>query len=160
MDPMDVTTRRPLVGKFDRDPGPWRSYKYGCTMDVPVEVDASAENTIKILNQPYIMERITHTIIGNTWDPIATGLAQDGQYFIEWREEQSEYQNEPLLARDAYGMAPHWIPLSAPLVFSGNRVLTFRVTNAYTRVLTPEAETFKVQIKIHGISNWGTDRRP
>jgi hypothetical protein len=160
MDPMEVKTRRPLLGKFDLDPGAWRNYKYEGTVNVPVTANGAAETTIKILNQPFIMEKITHSIIGATWDPFGTGLAQDGQYFIEWKEEQSEYQSGPLLARSAYGMEPHWIPLSAPLVFSGNRVLTFRVTNTYTRILTPEVDTFPVQLIVHGISNWGTDRRP
>lgn len=154
-----IATNNPLLSRYDRDPGRWRPYKYGCLIDVPVGADESAENTINILNQPFIMDRIAHSIAGPTWDPDASGLANDGQYYIEWHEEQSEYQNQPLLAIPAYGTKEFPLYLSSPITFPGNKVLTFRVTNAYQRVLTPEAETFKVQIVIHGLSDWGTDRR-
>lgn len=154
-----IATNNPLLSRYDRDPGRWRPYKYGCIIDVPVGADESAENTVNILNQPFIMDRISHTIVGPTWDPDASGLANDGQYYIEWHEEQSEYQNQPLIAIAAYGTKEFPLYLSAPITFPGNKVLTFRVTNAYQRILTPEAETFKVQIVIHGVSDWGTDRR-
>lgn len=157
MNPLQTTN--PLLGRYDKDPGRWRPYKYGCVIEVPVTMDESGENTIQIMNQPFIMDRVAHAIVGDTHDPDATGLAQDGQYYIEWHEEMSEYQNEPLLARPAYGTHEFPLYLSAPVAFAGNKTLTFRVTNAYTRILTPEAEIFKVDIVIHGISDWGTDRR-
>lgn len=154
-----ITTRNPLLSRYDKDPGRWRPYKYGCLIDVPVTIDESGENTIQILNQPFIMDRISHAIIGPTYDPDASGLAQDGQYLISWHEEQSEYQNQPLLAIPAFGTHDFPLYLSSPVGFAGNKTLTFRVTNTYTRILTPVAETFKVQIVIHGLSDWGTDRR-
>lgn len=154
-----MQTKNPLLSRFDKDPGRWRPYKYGCLIDVPVTVDESGENTILIMNQPFIMDRISHAIVGPTADPDASGLAQDGQYFINWQEEMSEYQNEPLLAIPAYGTFDFPLYLSSPVPFAGNKTLTFRVTNAYTRVLTPVAESFKVHIVIHGLADWGTDRR-
>lgn len=150
-----MLTKNPLLGKFDKDPGAWRPYKYGCAIDVNVDEDEQAENSIQILNQPFIMVAITHAIVGNTADYQQSGLAQDGQYYIEWAEEQSQYQNIPLLARAAYGTSEFPIYLPAPIAFAGNKTLKFRITNAYTRVLTPPAETFKVQVIVHGISHWG-----
>jgi hypothetical protein len=155
-----IKTRNPLLSKFDRDPGRYRPWKYGAIVEVPVEADESGENTIELMNQPFTMDRISHSIIGPTHDPAATGLSDDGQYFIEWREEQSQYQNEPLLAKAAYGTEAFPLYLSAPLTFPGNKTLTFRVTNAYTRVLTPISDVYKVQIVIHGIADWGTDAPP
>lgn len=151
-----IRTNNPLLSIYDKDPGRWRPYKYGTLIDVPVTVNGSAENTIQILNQPFIMDRISAEIVGPVWDPDASGLANDGQYFVEWHEEQSVYQSAPLLAAAAYGTEEFPLYLSAPIAFAGNKSLTFRVTNAYTRVLTPVAETFQVQIILHGISDWGT----
>lgn len=150
----------PLLGKFDEDPGRWRPYKYGVIIEVPVEADGVGEGTIQILNQPFILTRITHQIIGNTEDKEATGLYNDGQYFVEWKDELSQYQNDPLLAEAAYGSARFQsIALDCPIPFAGNKTLTFRLTNAYARVLTPESDVYNVQIVVHGIADWGSDRR-
>jgi len=146
-----------VSGRYDRDPGRWRPYKYGCIIEVPVTEGEWGENTIQVMNQPFVWDRLTHSVIGNTNDYQATGLADDGQYFIEWREENSWYQNQPLLARNAYGTKDFPIPLTTPVGFAGNRTMTFRITNAYTRVLTPDAEIYKVEIVIHGASDWGPD---
>lgn len=110
---------------------------------------------IRIMNQPFIMDRISHYIIGPTWDPYASGLAQDGQYYIEWKEEYSEYQNQPLIAAIAYGTVEFPLYLSSPIGFPGDKTLNFKVTNAYQRILTPVATTFKVQIVLHGVADWG-----
>lgn len=149
-----------LLSRFDKDPGRWRPYKYGALIDVPVLADEWGEGSLSLINQPFILLRISHTIIGNTNDYMATGLSNDGQYYIEWREENTQYQNEPLLAIAAYGTQEWPIPLPSPIAFAGQKTLTVRVTNAYLRALSPEADTFKVQIVFHGISDWGTDRRP
>lgn len=157
---MAKATQYPLLGKFDEDPGRWRPYKYETTIEVPVEIDGSGEGTIQILNQPFIMTRITHQIIGNTEDGQATGLYQDGQYYIDWKDELSQYQNDPILAEAGYGSSRFQsIPLDCPIPFAGNKTLTFRVINAYTRVLSPESDIFYVQIVVHGIADWGSDRR-
>lgn len=148
-----------LLSKYDRDPGRFRSYKYGCVIEVPVLADQHGEGTINILNQPFTMDRISHSVVGDTWNPTITGLADDGQYYIEWKDEISEYQSQPLLAKAAYGTQDFPLYLSYPIPFAGNRVLTFKVTNAYRRTLSPDADYFKVQIVIHGVADFGTDRR-
>lgn len=158
---MNQPLRNPLLGKFDQDPGRWRPYKYGCVVEVPVTINLSGENTIEIMNQPFIMILLTHAIIGNTDDPETSGLRQDGQYLIEWREEVSNYQNQPLLAETAFGSTRYGaIPFYQPIPFAGNKTLHFRVTNAYNRILSPQADIYRVQIVIHGVADWGTDRRP
>jgi hypothetical protein len=154
-----VQTQNPLLGKFDRDAGRWRPYKYGVEIAVPVIAGGQESGAIQILNQPFVMDRISPSVVGDISDPVATGLADDGQYYIEWKDEQSEYQNQPLLAKTAFGTDQFPIPLSLPIAFAGNRTLTFRVTNAYTRVLNPSATTFRVFITIHGVADWGPDRQ-
>lgn len=155
-----IRTRHPLLSRYDQDPGRYRPWKYGCLVEVPCVADGAAEQTIQLMNQPFIMDRISTAIVGKTYDPVTTGLADDGQYFLEWREEQSQYQNEPLLAKAAYGTHEFPLYLSAPIAFAGNRTLTFRVTNAYLRVLSPPADEFTVEIVIHGLADWGTDAPP
>lgn len=153
-----IMTGNPLLGKFDKDPGRWRPYKYGLVLDVPVDSGEQVQGDMKLLNQPFILTQITTNVVGNTHDFLASGLADDGQYYVEWREEQSVYQSGPLLAATAYGTRDFPIPLPAPIAFSGNRVLTWTVRSAYTRVLSPDEETYKVQIVVHGIADWGTVR--
>lgn len=154
-----MQTSNPLLGKFDKDPGRWRPYKYGVDIDVPILVNGSAQGTVQIYNQPLVLIQITHSIVGQTEDPQASGLYQDGQYYIEWRDEQAQYQSGPILARAGYGTEEFPIPLPQPIGYAGNRTLTFTVTNAYTRALTPPADTFRVHIVLHGIADWGTDKR-
>jgi hypothetical protein len=151
----NLVTGNRLLSEFDKDPGRWRPYKYGLILDVPVDEEEAVEGDMKLLNQPFILTQITTNVVGNVSDYEGTGLADDGQYFVEWREEQSVYQNAPLLAKSAFGTETAPIPLPAPIGFAGNRVLVWRVRSAYTRVLSPDADTFKVQIIIHGVANWG-----
>jgi hypothetical protein len=154
-----IETRNPLLSQFDKDPGRWRPYKYETNIDVPVQADEFGENTIQILNQPFILLRISHAVIGNTNDYHGTGLANDGQYFIEWQDDNSVYQSGPINAIAGYG-TPDWpIPLPSPIAFAGNKTIKIKITNAYARTLTPEADTFKVQIVFHGIADWGTTRQ-
>lgn len=153
---MQVQTNSPLMTRYDKDPGRWRPFKYGCVVDVPVLETEAGENTILIMNQPFMMDRISFSVVGNTHDYQGTGLADDGQYFVEWREEQSVYQNAPILAKTAFGTEEFPLYLSAPVAFAGNKTLYFRLSSSYTRVLNPVAEYFKVQVVCHGISDWGT----
>lgn len=152
--------QNPLLGVFDRDPGRWRPFKYGVDIDVPVGLNGVGIGEIETLNQPFIMDRITCAVVGDVTDPVTTGLADDGQYYLEWEEQQSRYQNAPLLVRSAYGSDHYPIPLSLPIAFAGNRTFKFRVTNAYARTLNPDAETFRVHVTMHGLADWGPDTPP
>jgi hypothetical protein len=152
-------TDRQLLTRFDKDSGRWRPYKYGVNILVPVTEGQWGEGTIQILNQPFVMNRISHGVVGNTNDYAANGLADDGQYYIEWKEEITSYQNQGLVAKEAYGTRDYPLLLPAPIGFAGNKVLTFRVSSTYTRVLTPDADNFVVNIVVHGIADLGPARR-
>lgn len=152
----------PLMGKMDFDPGRWRPMYYVVEITVPVALGGQGMGTIPLNSQPFIMTAINGKILGETsQDHALTGLSQDGQWDLEWRDEQSNYQSGPIGCDTMFGgSAAPWggylYPLPYPIPFAGNKTLTFRVTNRVARVLTSEATVFFVQICCIGIADWGT----
>ena len=145
-----------LMGRYDADPGPWRPLYYSVPISVGQTADSVGRGSITLNNQPYIMTHISHQIAGNTADPTASGLYQDGQYTIEFKDEQSNYMNSPAPADMLFGSvrSGYNIPLSYPIAFAGNKTLTFEIVNLYTRTLVPDAP-FTVYVGVHGIAYWG-----
>lgn len=160
MNTPQTVQRNALLSKFDVDPGPWRPMYYPLTIDVPLEANQSETGSVTINNQPFIFTFIGHQIIGNTGDPETSGLYQDGQYSIEFKDEQSNYQSGPIAAAASWGgpAVGYQIDLPLPIPFPGAKTLTFNITNHYTRILTPDpAEpVFQVKLTIGGIANWGS----
>ncbi len=156
-----METKNPLLGKFDLDPGRWRPLHYGVKIDVGIALGASEQGTIKLNNQPFIMTRITHEIIGLKFhtDPWANWLENDGQYLIEWKDENSNYQNEPICADLMWGRIKlgQAFDLPFPIPYAGNKTLTFRVQNYRLRVPTiePPPDHFTIGIVAHGVADWG-----
>lgn len=151
--------KSPLLSRFDADPGPWRPMFYPVTIDVPLEAGGSEEGSVTLLNQPFIWTFLGHQIIGNTGDPETSGLYQDGQYDIDIKDEQSNYQSAPVAASSAFGGGAFgfMITLPLPIPYPGTKTLTFRISNHYTRVLTPDPaeQVFKVKLTVGGVANWG-----
>lgn len=147
----------PLIGKFDMDPGAWRPLYYGVEISVPVVADGVARGSITINNQPYILTRIQAKIVGDTGDSDTSGLREDGQYDILFRDEQSSYQNQSIAANLMWGWVAsgYVMELPYPLPFAGSKTLSFEVTNRVARTLTPTADYYTLQICIHGIAFWG-----
>lgn len=157
--------QNPLLGLFDRDPGRWRPMFYGVKISVGVAAGDVGRGSIGLNNQPYIMTRITHKIVGDTADPSTSGLYQDGQYDMIWKDEQSNYQKGSIAADlmfGSYGSAAggdgggFLMNLPYPLPYAGNKTLSFEVENLVTRTLVPTASYFKVEICVAGITDWGT----
>lgn len=146
-----------LFSRYDIDPGQLRPQMYHVEIDVPVTAGQTGTGSIAINNEPFCMTRITHRIIGNTADPSTSGLYQDGQYDIEWKDEQRNYVDGPINANLMFGWdeSGYVLELPFPIPFVGNKTLTFRVTNRVTRTLTPTASYFPVQICLHGIADLG-----
>lgn len=148
-----------LFGPRDVDPGRWRPLFYPVEIDVPVALGGQGRSSIVLNAQPYILTRIQGKIVGETADPSTTGLYQDGQWDIELQDEQSNYQSGPI-AGDLLMGGPstqgYSLALPIPIPFAGNKTLSFRITNRVLRVLTSEAEVFRIQIVLHGIADWGT----
>lgn len=149
---------RRLLSVQDLDPERWKPMFYQVTIDVPVLADGRGTGTINTNNQAFVLVRVGHTILGNTMDPETSGLYNDGQYLIQWKDEQRNYSDVPLQANLAFG--PHiegaQRRLAYPVMYSGNHTITFEVTNYYTRVLTPPAENFQVAIIVEGLADWKT----
>jgi len=151
--------RSPLVSRFDADPGPWRPMYYSVEIAVPTEAGGSEVGSVTIQNQPFIWISLGHQIMGNTGDPESSGLYQDGQYDIEMKDEQSNYQNLPIPASASFGGGAfgYLMELPVPIGYAGAKTLTFRLINRYTRILTPEpAEpVFPVKLVLVGVADWG-----
>lgn len=147
-----------LVNRFDQDPGAWRPFNYSVEMDVGVADGGLGRGQITTNQQPFIFTRLSSMIIGNTGDPETSGLYQDGQYSISFKDEMSNYQKEPVMAPILCGSVESgfisW--LAMPLSLAGTRTLTFNVINRVLRVLSPEAETFRLMITMHGMADWGS----
>lgn len=150
----------PLMGKFDLDPGAIRPYWYGLNIDVPITAGQSGVASVNLLNEQFIMTRVTHAIMGCTGDPESTGLWQDGQYSVQMQDEQTQYQNIPIMSENMFGSQRigdiQWLPF--PIPFAGNKTLTFTVTNLCTRVLTPPSTEFTVQLALGGFIYLGTSK--
>lgn len=161
----------PLLGKYDLDPGQWRPLYYPTEISVGINAGENAENSVNFNHQPFIMTAISHKIVGDTADPSTSGLYQDGQYDLEWRDEQSNYQKSRCpadLMFGTWGSAANgegggfgW-QLPYPIAFAGNRTLTFKITNRVARTLTgdPPPTTFIVAVCCIGIGDWGSLRPP
>lgn len=148
-----------LLSRFDADPGRWRPMFYGVEVSVPVGANASGNAAVNLNNQPFIWRALRHGVIGQldyTVDFTGSGLKDDGQYSIEFRDENSNYQNLSIPAITLLGTRDYWKDFPFPIPYNGNRTITFRVTNRYTRTLVPEADYFTVGLLIVGVADWGT----
>jgi hypothetical protein len=147
-----------LLGRFDKDPGRFRPMFYSVRISVPMAINGVASNSVPVYNQPFILKRLTHEIIGPAADPDVLGwdVYQDGQYSISFKDEQSVYQNNPISANAMFGNVHQGlsIPLAMPLPYAGSKTLAFDVQNLVTRTLQ-DVEFFTLQIGLHGVSDWG-----
>lgn len=157
----------PLLNKFDIDPGDWRPLYYPVEIEVGVAAGAIGRNSVSVNNMPYIWVRTTHGIKGDVADPETSNLWNDGQYDVNFRDEESVYQRDwapANLVFGGYGPAQggqqggYLIDMPYPIAFSGNRTVTFEVRNSILRAPTDQSTTFKVVFVMHGISSWGKAR--
>lgn len=148
----------PLTGEEDRDPGRWRPLYYPVEISVGINAGNSGLGSIVLNAEPWVMTRIQGKIIGDTAVPSVSGLYQDGQWDLEFRDEMSNYQKGPAPADLMFGgpASGYIMELPFPLSFEGNRTITFRVINRVNRVLVPESQFFTIGIVLHGIADWGT----
>jgi hypothetical protein len=146
-----------LLDVSDLDPERWKPMFYSMLVEVPVAEGGIGRGSITTNNQPYIFTHISHAIVGNTYDPETSGLYDDGQYLINWRDEVRAYSKEPILASLLFGpkFQGDWQRLPYSVYYAGNHTVSFDLTNTYTRILTPVSATFKVQIALRGLADWG-----
>lgn len=150
-----------LLGRYDQDPGRLRPQWYHVEIDVGVTAGQQGRGSIPINNEPYCIVGMMAKIVGNTADPSTSGLYQDGQYDIEWKDQQRNYVDGPIAANLMWGhdVNGYTMRFPFPIPYSGNDTLSFVITNRVTRTLTPQADTFPVQIVVHGITDMGERQR-
>ena len=151
----------PLFGRYDKDPGRYRPQWYHVEIDVAVAAGGQGRGAIKINNEPFAIIRMAAKIVGDTADAQNSGLFQDGQYDIEWKDQQRNYVDGPIAADLMWGYTGtgYQIDFPFPLPYSGNDTLSFVVTNRVTRTLVPQADNFAVQITAAGITDLGELQR-
>lgn len=146
-----------IVGPRDFDPGRWRPLFYEVEISVPIADGGVALGSVTLNAQPYIMTRLSGKIVGATADPSTSGLYQDGQWDVEFMDEQSNYQSGAIAGDLLFGgpWTGYSLPLPSPIPFAGNKTISFRITNRVARVLVPASDYFTIQLVTHGISDWG-----
>ena len=150
-----------LILPKDLDPERWRPMSYSTLIDVPVEANGRGQGYVQLNEQAIMITRASCMIVGNTMDPETSGLYQDGQYFVSMNDEQRNYSNIPILADLLWGpkIEGPWRTLEYPLMYHAAHAIRFEVINAYTRILTPTATTFRIQIVLSGLADWGMVKR-
>lgn len=150
--------RLPLLSRFDVDPGRWRPMFYGVKISVGLNDGDIGRGVIELNNQPFIMTRITHQLVGQYFiEESANQANQDGQYEIEWKDDYNTYQNDAIMAELMFGITRlgYTLDLPFPIPYSGNKGLTFTITNRFLRVPTAEVEKIVVGICVAGVADFG-----
>ena len=152
----------PLIAYYDADPAGWYPYFYSEFVDLGVEVDSQGVCLVQTMFMPYIWTHVTHGVVGNVDDPESSGLYNDGQYLVRFSDQRANYTDKPTPANLAFG--PHKVgefsELPMPIFFPANHSVRFEMTNIWTRVLTPVADTFRVYVTLRGMSYRGQLKPP
>lgn len=148
----------PLLNFFDLDPERCKPMNYAVNIDVRTIADGQGMGSVTLRNQPFILVKIAHSVIGQTADPESSGLYNDGQYSIEMTDEQRTYGNIALMSDLMAGpkVQGDYPELIYPIYYAGTHTLKFLVTNHYARILSPVSDYFRVQIALLGLADWGT----
>jgi hypothetical protein len=146
-----------LVNPSKLDAERWKPMVYAADIDVPVGANGIGRGHIQINEQALFVTRASCLILGNTMDPETSGLYQDGQYLILMRDEVWHYSNVPVHADLLWGpkIEGSFRNFEYPLYYSASHAIYFEITNLYTRILTPEAPTFRIQIALSGLADYG-----
>jgi len=142
----------------------YKNRKYAITVTIPADpgpppvllAGGSQNGSVNIVNVPFIVKRVTHNIVGFNQVGLAypANVLQDGQYLLEWRSDQYNYQSEPIMAGSGYGTEADHFPLETPEELPPKTTITAIVTNAIAR-----NDSLKVQIVFHGLEPIG-DAKP
>ncbi len=129
---------------------------YATTVTVDTDESGIGEGSVTFDNVPFILTHATHTILGASFDytAIAAVLKQDGQYLIDWKDDQTSFQNEPIAAEGMFGSnrIGEIIPLPVRVAYQGSKTLSVRITNLIDR--SAYGDTFKIQVVFCGFELW------
>jgi len=136
-------------------PKRYKERLYSATITIPADpgptlpAGRSNQGSFNVVNLPFTATRITSGIVGpsNNADPTDGSPARDGQYLIEFRSDQHNYQSEPILAQALHGVSVGgYLDLAAPIDLEPKTAVTIRVINATLRT-----DSIKVQVVFHGV---------
>ena len=157
-----------LISKYDMDSGDFRPLFYSVEVVVPIGLQGIGRGSVSINNQPFIWLRTAHSIVGDVSNPAVSNLWNDGQYDVNFRDDEAVYQRDFALASlvfGGYGSAQggqqggYPIDMPYPIPFAGNRTVSFEVRNRVLRAPADASQTFTVQFVMHGIGSWGKPRQ-
>lgn len=141
----------------------YKNRKYAVTVTIPSDpgppvvlpAGAMQSGSVNIVNVPFVVKRITHGIIGSNQLDLTfpNNAIQDGQYLIEWRSDQHNYESEPILAGAGYGTDADHFKLDTPEELAPKTTLTVRITNNIARL-----DSLKVQLIFHGLEPIAPER--
>lgn len=145
----------------DLDPERWKPMNYGVTISVGVAANSIGRGNVQLNEQAFIITKVAIGIIGNTFDPETSGLYDDGQFLVSMNDETKNYSNIPILCDLIFGpkQAGPFRSLEYPIMYAASHSIKFELINTYTRILTPRADTFQVQIALCGLADWGMVKR-
>lgn len=102
-----------------------------------------------VVNVPFVATRMTSAIVGDNqlaaFVPV-TAIIQDGQYAIEFRTDQHNFQSEPIMAAAFHGNPGGFIDFPCPVELAPKVAVSIRVMNLITR-----QDALRVQVVFHGI---------
>jgi hypothetical protein len=149
------------MGEKDVDPGRFRSHFEKVRIDVGIDLNAIGRGSITTVDLPFYLMRLTHQIVGPTHDWLTTGLMQDGQYSVSWKDERTVYthgQPDNFIMPDSmWGSVRtgHQFLLPRVQYYPGRNTHSFEIRNEVARLLSPPQDLFTVEIVLHGMLDHG-----
>ena len=136
------------------DPSIYRMKQYVLTFQCGSAVEGKGGGSETIDNTPFVLDTITH---GIAFQP---DNQQDGNYTLQFRDDQSVYNTFPALSQTLYGsvfQGNRVVPLPLRMFFRGSSSLTMEAIN-YTDRTGTYPEQFPIQIVFHGFERWDSPR--
>ena len=140
-----------------KNPGRWNHYNYSVSVSVGKAAGSTAMCSIQLDTFPYILLGLSGKIIGNTAEPATSGVYQDGQWSIEWKDSKRNFSKGYIPADLLFGNTANgfYRDLTYPVAFDGGQTITFNIRNDVTRPLPGPQETFTVALVTFGIGDFG-----
>ena len=133
-----------------------RFYEIGVTLPVTaipdIPVGTRQVGSVNIVNVPFILTRITHGIIGENQlsANFPQNIAQDGQYTLEIRTDQRNYQTAPINSVLMAGSPEFWLELPTPEELLPKTTVSIIFTNTILRAVAG-CVPLNIQAVLHGL---------
>jgi hypothetical protein len=134
--------------------GEWKIRFYAINIVVGAAADGDGENSIQLDARPFFLESIQHAVMG------VDKTAQHGDYLVTFRDDQTSYQNIPIIANCMFGNVFEGVPLPLPepRLYRGNQSIIFSLQNLVDRTGVFIEGFFTVQMVLRGKERTDLDR--